>query len=75
MKTLIRLPYVRFDLDRFNALVEKMMYTTYKVGAKYEEAPQQSDCVSAMRYILEYSTDIILPRVYIGDMPKVLIES
>lgn len=74
MKILIRPKYTRFDEDRFDALINRLQSTTYKIGAEYDEAPIYTDCVTAVRYALEHSTDIILPRVYIWDMPKKLIQ-
>ncbi len=65
MKILIRPSYSQFDIARFSALVERLQRSTYKIGAKYEEAPHFTDCITAVRYILEHSTDLVLPKVYI----------
>lgn len=73
MKIFIRPKYTRFDEARFDALIEKLQNTVYKISAHDVEAPNFTDCVTAVRYILENSTDIVLPRVYIWDMPKLLI--
>lgn len=72
MKTLFRPNFSVFHDERFQALIEKLLFTTYKIGAEYEEAPEYTDCVTATRHILENCSDIVLPRVYIGDMPKML---
>jgi hypothetical protein len=65
MKILIRPKYKKFDEARFDALIEKLEDTLYKTGADYKEAPKYTDCVTAIRYILENSSEIVLPRVYI----------
>ena len=73
MKILIRPSYPQFDIARFTALVDRLQRSTYKIGAKYEEAPHFTDCITAVRYILEHSTDLVLPKVYIWDFPWFLL--
>lgn len=72
MKIVFRLPYSRFDAERFSALVTKMLETEYRKGAVDSDAPRYSDCVTSVRYILTHSTDIVLPHWYIGDMHEIL---
>ena len=38
-------------------------------------APDYTDCVTAIRYILLQITDYILPRAYIGDMPNIMLDT
>ncbi len=38
-------------------------------------APEYTDCVTAIRYILSQTSDYILPRAYIGDMPRMMIDA
>lgn len=38
-------------------------------------APDYTDCVTAIRYILLQTSDYILPRAYIGDMPNTMLET
>lgn len=73
MKIVFRLPYTRFDAERFSALITKMLETEYRKGAIDSDAPGYSDCVTSVRYILTHSTDIVLPHGYIGDMHQILL--
>ncbi len=38
-------------------------------------APQYTDCVTAIRYILSQMSDYILPRAYIGDIPNIMLDT
>lgn len=75
MKIAIRPTYRSFNLKRFNSIIEHILLTQYKVGAKDDEAPSFTDCVTAVRYILMNSSEFLLPRWYIGDFPKILLDS
>ncbi|NRH20447.1 C40 family peptidase [Candidatus Gracilibacteria bacterium] len=72
MKIAIRPNYTYFDEEKFQFCIEHILNTTYKSGAKSEEAPNNTDCITAVRWILGQSSDFLLPRGYIGDFPKML---
>ena len=38
-------------------------------------APEYTDCVTAIRYILLWVSDYVLPRAYIWDMPQMMIDA
>jgi len=40
--------------------------------SKREEAPYQTDCLTAIAYLIEHSTLKPIPITYIGDMPREL---
>lgn len=42
--------------------------------AQYEDAPDITDCVTAVRWLLALSSKYHLPTAYIGDLPNILIE-
>lgn len=55
---------------RCSALVTK---TRYRYHAKQEEAPFQTNCLTAVRYIFFRCTKKNLPYPWIGDMPRELL--
>lgn len=75
MKIIIHPPYLAFDPVRFEFALEKILSTSYLRGAKYDNAPNITDCVTAARWLLCASTDFIIPVGYIGDLPKILLDS
>lgn len=72
MKIIIRPQYNFFHAERLHFAIEKLLYTTYTRGAKYEDAPLSTDCVTAVRWLLSLSSDFLLPVEYIGDLPRKL---
>lgn len=45
----------------------------YSITATDQDAPKKGSCVSAVRCVLEHSSNITIPRVWIGDMPRILV--
>ena len=74
MKIVIRPAYWTFHRERLSYALEKMTYTSYVRGTQDEDAPLETDCVTAVRWLLNASSDFVLPRGYIGDLPKILME-
>lgn len=72
MKIAIRPNYTYFDEEKFRFCVEYILNTNYKSWAKSEEAPNNTDCITAIRWLLRQSSDFLLPRGYIWDFPKIL---
>ncbi len=75
MKIIIRPSYQFFDPVRFEFSQEKILSTSYLRGAKYDDAPLITDCVTAVRWLLSTSSDFLLPMGYIGDLPRILLDS
>lgn len=75
MKIILRPPYASFDPVRFWFAQEKILSTSYVRGSNYDDAPSITDCVTAARWLLCASTDFIIPVGYIGDLPRILLNS
>ena len=75
MKIIIRPSYQFFDPMRFGFAQEKILTTSYLRGAKYENAPSITDCVTAVRWLISTSSNFLLPMGYIGDLPGILLDS
>jgi NlpC/P60 family len=75
MKIILRPNFQHFDIDRFFAIQEKILSTTYKKWSKNTDAPKYTDCITAIRYILQHSSDFIIPTCFIGDLPLSLIKN
>lgn len=69
MKIVFHPHYIDFDSSRFLAAGEKLLLTEYKRWAKDKDAPEYTDCVTALRWILMLSSSFIIPKIYIGDLP------
>mgnify|MGYP003419193359 FL=1 len=67
---ILRLGTIRrnFDDIKFDKAVQELRNTRYNIKAKQTDAPWVTHCISAVRYIVAKSTEIILPKAYIGDM-------
>ena len=52
-----------------------MINTVYQSWADMSMAPEYTDCVTAIRYILLWVSDYVLPRAYIWDMPQMMIDA
>lgn len=63
------------DDNQFENAIQELEYTKYDIRAKQEDAPETTHCISAIRYIIERSTGIILPKVYIGDFCREIYSS
>lgn len=74
MKIVIRPEYHSFDTKRLLFAYEKILTTTYMWGAKYENAPLITDCVTAVRWLLAASSEYTFPFWYIGDLAKMLLD-
>ncbi len=74
MKIVIRPQYTSFDSGKFGFVIEHILPTQYKIGAKDGEVPKFTDCVTAVRWILRQSSDFRLPHGYIGDFPQMLLD-
>jgi cell wall-associated NlpC family hydrolase len=73
MKIVIRPDYLHLDREKLIVSTKEMRSSVYKTGATDVEAPWKSDCITAVRYILKMSTDFLLPKSYIWDLPRLLI--
>lgn len=68
MKIIFRPHYKTFDTERFDAACQKLLLTQYKKWASNDEAPEYTDCVTALRWLLHISSDMLIPRAYIWDL-------
>ena len=62
------------DNDRFDRAVNELISTQYNIRAIQEDAPQSTHCITAIRYLIEKSTWIILPKMYIGDFCRTIYD-
>lgn len=73
----LRLNGIQRTLDdhQFENAIQELECTKYNIRAKQEDAPETTHCISAVRYIIERSTGITLPKVYIGDFCREIYNS
>jgi cell wall-associated NlpC family hydrolase len=66
---ILRLNTIHRSIDDrlFDSVIQDLKHTEYKIRAKQEDAPRITHCISAIRYAIEKSTGIILPKLHIGD--------
>ena len=72
----LRLDTIARNIDNtlFDHAVDDLRSTQYNINAIQEDAPQSTHCITAVRYIIEKSTWIILPKMYIGDFCRTIYE-
>lgn len=46
---------------------------THKLEASNNEIPQYGNCITSVKYLIQKSSYAFLPRVWVGDLPRVLI--
>lgn len=63
------------DNTKFDIAIRDLENTKYKINAIQTDAPWVTHCISAVRYIVEKSTGIILPKSYIGDICNEILTS
>ena len=49
-----------------------LLKTRYQLKSKDEQAPLVTNCVTAVRYFLSHYASLPLPKVFIGDLPRIL---
>lgn len=74
MQILLRPLHISLDREKLYFLKEKLLDTTYHAWSIDSDAPESTDCVTALRYLLRYSSDFVLPHAYIWDLPHILIQ-
>jgi hypothetical protein len=52
---------------------KKLSRTKYKIISKDSDAPESTSCITAIRYLFRQHTQIEIPKVFIGDMPRTLV--
>lgn len=75
MKIVLRPNNLVIDEEKFLFLQERILFTTYKSWARGSEAPRYTDCISAVRYLLQYASNFLLPTAYIGDLTTLLMNN
>ena len=50
-----------------------LVRTKYKWLCKDQDAPEITNCITAIRYLFSKHTKLEIPSVYIGDMPRTLV--
>jgi hypothetical protein len=54
-------------------LFDSLLKTKYRLRITDKRAPFVTNCVTAVRYLLTHSSPYYLPKVFIGDMPRILV--
>jgi hypothetical protein len=73
----LRLSSIQRSLDdsQFEKAIQELEHTKYNIRATQKDAPETTHCISAVRYIIEKSTGIVLPKIYIGDFCREIYNS
>jgi cell wall-associated NlpC family hydrolase len=53
---------------------ELVKQTTYLRKAQDKDAPHYCNCVTSIRYIFQRSGKVILPKIWLGDFPRILVK-
>lgn len=61
-----------FD-NPLQSIIEEIKSTNYKIWAKQSQAPWVTDCITAVRYVVNRLSRESFPLTYIWDTPKDLI--
>ncbi len=75
MKIVLRPNSLHIDREKFLFLQERILLTTYKQWANNIDAPYYTDCITAVRYLFQHSSNFLLPTAYIWDLPSLLIKN
>ena len=75
MKIVFRPNYSSLEEWRLQHAINKIEYTLYQSWSKDYEAPEKTDCITAIRWILQQSSDFKIPHEYIGVLPNTLLQN
>lgn len=64
MKIVLRPYYSSFDELRIHHAINKIEYTLYQPGSKDHEAPGKTDCITAIRWILDQGSNFRIMSEY-----------
>ncbi len=72
---LLRINSPPYDEVKFNEAVIWLLWSRYNRAATDYDAPEQTHCVSVVRYILYHAMDILLPKMYVWNMCRNILDS
>lgn len=70
--TVVRFPDLTIDKHRLLQACQELSYSIYRYRASTSEAPRWTNCITAIRYVLNRAANVSLPPVWIGDLPRIL---
>jgi hypothetical protein len=70
----IHLWNLKFNEEKFHSALADISDTRYSLVSLESNPPLVTDCISAVRYIIQKSTWANMPKAYIGDLGRVLVD-
>ncbi len=61
------------EKSTLETIEHSLLKTQYKWICKDKDAPEITNCVTAIRYIFHKHSSLEIPSVFIGDMPRILV--